>query len=208
MPMPIPTSSPTSNPRQTYIIVGVVALVVIAAGLVWWLGSKPGSESGAPPAAPKPFTYTDVKGVPQEAAVEATDAKTALTLATPVAQTWNQAAKPIYIKSGADVALDGRSLTWEAAFGVPEGGKIKAYAVSIANGRVGKSEAITTSDTIVVPLPDDWSDSKDAIRRAIEILKAPELTVRKMEFYQNTGGQVWRWTLATSKGTVSMTATP
>jgi len=208
MPIPTLTPTPTSNSRRTYIIVGVVVLVLIAAALVWWFMSQQPSQPPAP-AAPKPFVYTDVKGVPQEAAVQATDAKTALTLATPVAESWDKAAKPIFIKSGSDVALDGRSVTWEVAFGVAQGGaKLKAYHVIIEGGQVKTSEPTVTADTLVVPLPEAWSDSKDAIRRAVEILKAPELTVKHMEFYQNTGGQVWRWTLATSKGTVSMTATP
>ncbi len=146
-----------------------------------------------------------IEGVPTAAtASAAVSAKEAYELFLAEAKKWKEDAVLVNLKSDKDVALDGKSSTWEAHF-ISKSELTKGWTAVMKNKVVADAvEEVTNAKNIVEPAL--TVDSGDAIKAGLGDLGQSEVRVSSIRLYQETEAAEWFWSIATDKGNITLIA--
>jgi hypothetical protein len=125
-------------------------------------------------------------------------------LAMPEAQKWSLDAKVAMIKSLGAVTLEGKSSQWQLAFTSKSKPK-KGYEIIIQADKIVSQKEID-STAVGADLPASFKDSAEAIKVLQELPQYSDASLSAVSLYYNTDGKIWRYTLSTSKGSVSTSA--
>jgi len=193
------------NKKSSYFwMLGAGALLIILVFLGWLL-----KQSSQPTQLP-PFPLEAVKTVPKTAALEAITAETALDLAFKEAKSnWQKDAALVEMRSGSDVALDGRSLKWEVDFYSPKlmnSPKKEGYRVLVENGKVfqqPKAQSIIRIASFPAPAA-KWISSQQAIDKALVEFRQTEPIIKNLKLFSM--GSDWYWAIESNKGAVTIKA--
>jgi len=198
------------NKKSSYFwMLGVGVFLIILVFLSWLLkqSSKP---TQLPSTQLPPFPLEAVKTVPKTAAPEAITAENAFELALKEAKTnWQKDATLVEIRSGSDVALDGRSLRWEIDFYSPKlmnSPKKEGYRVLVENGKVfqqPKAKSLIQIASFPAPVI-KWISSQQAIDKALVEFRQAELTIKNLKLFSM--GSNWYWAIESNKGAVTIKA--
>ena len=144
-----------------------------------------------------------VEGVPTIAtASTAVSAKGAYDLLLVEAKKWKEDAVLVNLKSDQDVALDGKSSTWEAHF-ISKGDLKKGWKATMKDKIVSDAAEEETNAKNIVE-PPFTVDSGDAIKAGLGDLGATEVTVSSIRLFQETESGEWFWSIATDKGNITL----
>lgn len=125
-------------------------------------------------------------------------------LVVPEAKKWSQDAVPALVKSLGAVTLDGKSSQWQLVFSATSKNS-KGYEIIVrADQIVSKKEIDSTA--VGAGFPSNLKDSGEAIKVLQELPQYSNATLSAISLYYNTDGKVWRYTLSTSKGSISTSA--
>lgn len=121
--------------------------------------------------------------------------------ANPHAKTWAEDAKLVFIKSLGAVTLEGKSSTWQMAFGSK---KKKAGYVAIVQGDAFLSGKEVESDFFGFELPLNWYDSSEAVMALQSMPQFQDATISSLLFYYSMDGKRWEYAFSSSRGNTSM----
>lgn len=122
-------------------------------------------------------------------------------IAGPIALTWAEDAKLVYVHSLGTVTAEGVSSGWEIVFGSKT--KMKGYVITVVGGKIiEEKEAISTS--FGFGLPKNWYDSEDAIKSLQSLSQFSDATLNSLIFFYSEDGDVWQYALSTSRGNTTM----
>lgn len=127
--------------------------------------------------------------------------KGAYSIAAPLATSWAEDAKLVYIRSLGTVTLAGVSSGWEVGFGSKT--LEKGYVVSVVAGAVA-SKTETTTTVFGYDVPEKWYDAGEAIKSFSGLPQFDEATISGLNFYYNKDSKRWGYAVSSSKGTVSI----
>ena len=221
-----------TSSKTTYYLLAVLMLVILAAGgFFYWKTSKdlPDITAGQPQntnvsqnsnttaivVAPSTGKEVEVKGVPEVAEAQtAVAAKGAYEKLLAEAKKWMDDAVLVNLRSDQDVALDGRSIKWEARF-ISKSDLTKGWKAVLKDGTVsdaaeqGASAKILTDPDFAVSANGgsaSGGDSGDAIKAGLGDLGASEVKVSSIRLFQETESGEWFWSVATDKGNITLKA--
>ena len=124
-------------------------------------------------------------------------------LALKDAQAWASDAKLVFVKSMGAITLDGKSSQWQIAFSSVA--KKRGYEVIIYGDQaVSKKEVELVGQG--AELPDVWNDSDIAVKTLQEMPQFSSASISSINFFYNADAKKWRYSIATSFGTTSVTA--
>jgi len=132
----------------------------------------------------------------------AVSAKGAYDLLLVEAKKWKEDAVLVNLKSDQDVALDGKSSTWEAHF-ISKGDLKKGWKATMKDKIVSDAAEEETNAKNIVE-PPFTVDSGDAIKAGLGDLGATEVTVSSIRLFQETESGEWFWSIATDKGNITL----
>ena len=213
---------PNKNLTATYWLFGVLILVILAAGgFLYWNTPKdlPDITAGQPQntnvsqnsnaaaivVAPSTGKEVEVKGVPETAEAQtAVTAKAAYEKLLAEVKKWMDDAVLVNLRSDQDVALDGRSIKWEARF-ISKSDLTKGWKAVLKDGTVSDAAEQGASAKILTD-PGFAVDSGDAIKAGLGDLGASEVKVSSIRLFQETESGEWFWSVATDKGNITLKA--
>lgn len=158
-----------------------------------------------------PEGTVSVKLVPQNDGEKVVVEKAVLTvkgsyeLAKMEAEKWSSDARLALVKSLGAVTLEGKSSQWQAIFS-SSSKKGKGYEVIIQADQIVSKKEIS-SNIVGADVPSGLKDSQAAVYSLQLLPQFSDATISSINLYYNTDGKVWRYTLATSRGGTSMSAT-
>jgi|SRR3989344_819096 len=117
------------------------------------------------------------------------------------AQVWAKDAKLVFLTSQGAVTLEGKSSSWQVAFGSIT--KKKGYEVIIQGDKVVSEKEIPSTE-YGYDLPANWYDADEAVRSLQGLPQFADATVSSINFFYNKDGKRWGYALGTSRGTTSM----
>ena len=120
------------------------------------------------------------------------------------AEAWSKDAKLVFVKSLGAVTLEGKSSQWQLVFSSPTKSK-KGYEVIIQEDNIVSKKEID-SNAVGGTVPSTLKDSDYAIKTLQDLPQFSDATVSSISLYYNSDGGVWRYALATSRGTTSTSA--
>lgn len=122
----------------------------------------------------------------------------------PEAEAWSKDAKLVFIKSLGAVTLEGKSSQWQLVFSsMTKPGE--GYEIIVQSDQVVSKKEIE-SKTTGGNVPNSLKDSDYAIKTLQELPQFSDATISSISLYYNNDGKVWRYALATSRGTTSTSA--
>lgn len=125
-------------------------------------------------------------------------------LAVSEAKNWASDAKLVFVKSLGAVTLEGKSSQWQMAFSSKT--KLsKGYEIIIQGDEIVSKKEIDSSAVGAI-LPTTFKDSGTAVVVLQELPQYSDASLSAISLYYNTDGKIWRYTLMTSKGSVSTAA--
>ncbi|OGI85867.1 hypothetical protein A3A05_00715 [Candidatus Nomurabacteria bacterium RIFCSPLOWO2_01_FULL_41_12] len=122
-------------------------------------------------------------------------------VALPKAQAWAKDAKLVFLTSQGAVTLEGKSSSWQVAFG--SASKKKGYEVIIQGDKIVSEKEIPSTE-YGYDLPTNWYDAGEAIVSLQTLPQFADATVSSINFFYNKDGKRWGYALGTSRGTTSM----
>jgi hypothetical protein len=124
-------------------------------------------------------------------------------LALKDAQAWASDAKLVFVKSMGAITLDGKSSQWQIAFSSVA--KKKGYEVIIYGDQVASKKEVELVGQ-GAELPAVWNDSDIAVKTLQEMPQFSSASISSINFFYNADAKRWRYSIATSFGTTSVTA--
>lgn len=120
------------------------------------------------------------------------------TAAALVAETWDDKALLVFIKSLGAITLDGKSSSWQVMFSSPNK-KSAGYEV-ILQGKeiVSKKEVVSVAPGAVVP--QNWKDLGEVIAELQQHPLYQDASVTAASFHLNPDNKKWYYNILTSKG--------
>lgn len=131
-------------------------------------------------------------------------AKSSHNLAIIEAEKWSVGAKTVFVKSLGTVTLEGKSSQWQAVFS-SSAKPGKGYEVIIQSDQIVSKKEID-STAVGADLPENVKDSGEAVAALQDLPQFADATMSSINLYYNSDGKIWRYALATSKGTTSVSA--
>lgn len=122
-------------------------------------------------------------------------------VALPKAEAWAKDAKLVFLTSQGAVTLEGKSSSWQVAFGSLL--KKQGYEVIIQGDQIVSEKEIPSAE-YGYALPTNWYDAEEAIISLQTMPQFADATVSSINFYYNRDGKRWGYALGTSRGTTSM----
>jgi len=118
-------------------------------------------------------------------------------LSSSVAQDWSSDAKLIFIRSNGALGLDGKSSSWQLAYGSVR--KEKALEIVIEADKIISQKEIVTQ-SFGYDLPNNWYDSNEAIASLLNLSQFSFETFSAISFYYSQAADSWAYGLAIGQG--------